>query len=362
MPDLGEAPGSSARMHLALWGLASVVAVVMAWTNYLGAGRDDAFLTLWAGEQLAAGAGIVNHDGEALEISSSLLHTWIVAAIAWTEVVPTYLGNKLAGLCALVLTLGLVVGARRSLAPEAQTRLAALVLVLVILATTPSLLYWTMGGLETPFVVLLWLAVAVSALRVWEEPAAGRLVAFVLAQVLLVGARPEGFVVLALPAGMIGLGMWLRRSVRRYAFCLVLPAGAFAALCLWRLLRFGGLWPNPVYAKTSLGLHRIEAGLHYAGGFCTSSLLVPVMGLVALAVLVRVVLRIARARGAGTLEPEAARDAAVLAPVAVVVVVTVGVGGDWMEFHRFLQPVLPPLLTMGGAEAARVATIGRRGS
>lgn len=70
----------------------------MSVTFFLGAGWDDLFLTLWQGENLAAGHGFVNYDFERVEISSSLLHTPIIALVSLAAPEHTFLWNKALGL------------------------------------------------------------------------------------------------------------------------------------------------------------------------------------------------------------------------------------------------------------------------
>lgn len=140
---------------------------------HLGAGRDDTFITLYAGEQLGAGRGLVGWNGERVEISSSLLHVWLVAALS--KLGPTYLANKLCGLAAGLGLLVLLYRHRARLFPDERSRGISFALATAILATTPSLLYWSLAGLETPFVTLLLLLLATGSLTLWEQPSTGRL-------------------------------------------------------------------------------------------------------------------------------------------------------------------------------------------
>ena len=72
-------------VRVALLLSAVLASVWLGWSRFLGAGRDDMFLTLWSGLQLARGEGLINHDGVPLEVSSSLLHTWVVALLALVD-------------------------------------------------------------------------------------------------------------------------------------------------------------------------------------------------------------------------------------------------------------------------------------
>ena len=67
-------------------------------TYYVGAGRDDTFITFWTGISLAEGHGFVNYNFEQVEMSSSLLHTLIVAVINTFAPNFIYTINKALGL------------------------------------------------------------------------------------------------------------------------------------------------------------------------------------------------------------------------------------------------------------------------
>jgi len=80
-------------ISLALYFYSSIV-------YYLGAGRDDTFITLWTGITLAGGHGLVNYNFEPVEMSSSLLHTVIVAITYILAPNFIYTINKVLGLMA----------------------------------------------------------------------------------------------------------------------------------------------------------------------------------------------------------------------------------------------------------------------
>ena len=134
---------------------------------HAGAGRDDVFITLHAGEQLGAGGGLVGWNGERVEMSTSLLHVWLVAFLSWLG--PTYLSNKLCGLAAGLAVLVVIHRSRELLFPDERSRGLAHALTIGALSTTPSFLYWLLGGLETPFVALLVTLLATSSLALWQE-------------------------------------------------------------------------------------------------------------------------------------------------------------------------------------------------
>ena len=318
-------------VRVALLLSAVLASVWLGWSRFLGAGRDDMFLTLWSGLQLARGEGLINHDGVPLEVSSSLLHTWIVALLALVDAESLVLTNKLVGLAALLGTLVLLAGPGRSLLGRAAESLPALVLVLAITATTPSLVYWSLGGLETGLAVLLWTALPLALVRASEDESQWRALAWIGS--LFVLTRPEGLLVLLLAATLfVLLG---RQSpapgLKRGVLCWILT---FVVVSAWRLVTFDSLWPNPVLAKAGSSL-TVSRGLRYLLSFYTSSWLMAALGAVLMLKLGRAV----RGRSGGGV------SLAVLSAVAAQHAFIIATGGDWMEHHRFLQPIVP-LLTI----------------
>ena len=96
--------------HTVAAGIAALF-VLRCLHNFAGAGHDDTYITLLAAEQLVAGEGLVNANGAAGEIGSSLLHVLIVALVQLLGATDVYLANKLLGLSCGAATLYLVVAA-----------------------------------------------------------------------------------------------------------------------------------------------------------------------------------------------------------------------------------------------------------
>ena len=317
-------------VRVALLLSAVLASVWLGCSRFLGAGRDDMFLTLWSGLQLARGEGLINHDGVPLEVSSSLLHTWVVALLALVDAESLVLSNKLVGLAALLGTLVLLAGPGRSLLGRGAESVPALALVLAITATTPSLVYWSLGGLETGLAVLLWTALPLALARASEDASRWRSLAGIGS--LFVLTRPEGLLVLLLAATLF---VALRDrgpspALKRGALAWLLT---FAAVSAWRLTTFDSLWPNPVLAKADPTLDDVLRGAHYVVGLYTSSWLMAALGAVLLVTLGRAV----RGRVGGDV------TLAVLSAVVAQHAFVVATGGDWMEHHRFLQPIVPLL-------------------
>lgn len=310
---------------------------------YLGAGRDDTFITLWAGEMLAKGAGFVNYNMERVEISSSLLHTLIVMVLAWLAPGYLYTLNKLAGLLAGCAVFALIYRHRQTLLPLREGRFPALLIVLAVLAVLPSFVYWSLGGLETPFVTLLLLLLTIYYLRFWERPSLGNEAALILFQALFLLVRPETFYIIPFTMVFVGFFTWCRGWRTSLLRMLVLPALLFLVLGMIRWHAFGTFFPNPVSAKTGDLSRSVVQGLNYLGEFYRSSYFLLVLGAVNLALVPYFGLLVLRAvKNRDLLKSRAEGKMIFVLGLGITVhLVVILAGGDWMEFYRFMHPVTP---------------------
>ncbi|MBU0753761.1 MAG: hypothetical protein KJ645_01385 [Planctomycetes bacterium] len=320
---------------------------------YLGAGPDDCYITLWAGENLAKGHGMVNHNFEPVEISSSLLHTLMVAGMTLVAPGHTYLINKLAGLIAGMLVFVLICRNRERLFPWPENRFIATCLTCATLAGTPSFLYWSLGGLETPFVALLLLWCALGYVRYFQSPTRKHEVLLIIAQCLMLMVRPEAIYIVPFTAVFIGLYTWSRTARWGLLRIFLVPALFCATLAALRFIFFGSLLPNPAYAKTGTGPLPLETGFNYLLEFYSSSFLSAVFGAaLCLLVLYYAALLFLSFRNRRILADRA--DGSLIFLLGLVLTLHLFVllsGGDWMEYFRFMQQMLPltVILTLGFA-------------
>ncbi|MDD9946026.1 MAG: hypothetical protein OXU20_33590 [Myxococcales bacterium] len=297
--------------------------------RFAGAGHDDAYITLLAAKLLADGHGFVNFNGAPGEIGSSLLHVLILTVWRLASGFDLYLVNKLIGLLCGSATLLLVMHQHRRLfqgkATFAQAWFAAW-----LAAWLPTYGFWTMGGLETPIVALLLLALTCSLTRPSPWPVAATVG-------LLSLARPEGFTYLGVP---LLFGLLTGRDRSWWLRAIGAPLLGFAAVSGARVLFVGYPVPLPVLAKAGgdgLPLRRFGSGVNYVVAFYRASVLGAAM-MPAFVVRAVGLLRM--------LEQKRLRDAptAQLAP-ALVMAVHLGdvivAGGDWMAFYRFMAPIVP---------------------
>lgn len=299
---------------------------------YGNTARDDAFLTYWPALSLADHAEILNYNGERVEQSSTLLHTLSLAflhkllpflalpSLAWGMSIA-------AGFFTLLLT---------ALCLRQQNCNTSAVMVL---ATAPSILFWSASGMETLTSALLFTAI----IFIFQQRDISRKLLLWLAcsALLAVMVRPEVFLVLlAFVIGNLVLQFLTgKRDTIRNHLAITLFASTLAAIAVvsvWRYFYFGSWFPQPVYAKSlPISGQTLLKGYAYlvSGGQSVINQYLAAGGLLAL--LIALCWKQHPHRSAII-------TAAAMALAQMAFVFTTG--GDWMEASRFLVPVLPALI------------------
>ncbi len=336
----------AARLGLSALALLITMAVLI-WPAWLS---DDAFISFRYAQNLVQGHGLVYNPGERVEGYTNFLWT-IMAAVVLRLGGDLVLWSHAAGvLLGLLIATGTYVVATR-LIGAAWALVAAL-----IVATSQSLLLYTArgSGLETGLFALLVLAGGgcyLAALRAAPAPGAFGLAGLLFALAAL--TRPEGVLVL----GLTGLHLlcwllWQRSPASEAAAGTAQPAdpdqrlaasgyrlaplwalaGAFFLVYLpyfaWRFSYYGDLLPNTFYAKTGGGLHQVQRGLTYAGGFALT------LGGPLLLVIVAPWLR-------GWRAALGSWRGYVLPLTLVYSAYIIAVGGDHFRGERFFVPLIP---------------------
>ncbi len=317
----------SMRMALAVTALGVAALAAHAWSLRAFV-VDDAFITFRYARNIAAGLGPVFNPGERVEGFSNPLLTGLLALIAplchGPEALPRV--ARALGLLAGAGTIAIV--ARLPLRGQGWSQALA---ALAIGAST-SFALWTVGGLETvPYACLITATLAVT-LAPLGRPAAHLGAGLLLAAITL--SRPEGVVVAGAFAVVLLRDRTLRRNRAGLAFLLVaavLPALLYLG---FRRAYFGEWLPNTYFAKHIPLALAVPSGFAYLAGFFTRH----GRGLAFLPALFALA-RAHRSRATGiALGVLAAHFAAVVL-----------MGGDWMDEHRFVAPVVP-LLSLPLAE------------
>lgn len=305
----------------------SVYAVSAHWLNFI---QDDAYITYRYVANYLDGHGLVYNIGERVEGFTNF--GWLIYLAFWGALGADYiLLSKVTG---FVLGGGVIILTyltARLLFKDRGVGWAVLPLFLV--AFNQSLAYWSPAGLETAaFAFLTHFSVYAYLKRSrW----------LLLGFLLLVLVRPEG----ALVTALLILAEWSSRwrfplftaRLAVLAFVLSIPFVVFTQFY------YGGILPNPFYAKVGWSGEQLTAGVSYVGeflahyGFLGAALLVPVISLRKLS------------------RPE--RDILLFTLLYLAYVVVIG--GDVLKVHRFCMPVIGLMAILVSLSVNRVASYMR---
>jgi len=319
--------------------LALLILAAHAWTlrDFL---VDDAYISWRYARNIAEGLGPVFNGGERVEGYSNPLYTFLLtlpARFARNDDTLPVVGRVVGFLAALATILTM---ARWPLLAGG----AGPTLALMLTATSTSLALWSVGGLETTLYGWL-IAAALGATLARPLSPGGRLgTGLLLAAVAL--SRPEGIV----PAGALYLIRWLDPDTRRQTRGHLLIGLAFllpiAGYLIFRVSYFGDWLPNTWYAK-KVGLAEAwRKGSWYFVSFVHHNGGKWLYAAAPLAFLDRTRRRLVLT---------ASFVLAAYLPYVLYV------GGDWMDQHRFLVPVVPLIYLMTGLGWGVVIDTIRRG-
>ncbi|MFO1077866.1 MAG: hypothetical protein U1E73_09090 [Planctomycetota bacterium] len=290
---------------------------------------DDAFISLRFADRLLHGHGLTWTAGDAVEGYSNLAWVLATAALGGLGLDLVTAARLLGGLCT---ALGLWLLARAARPHDAKSMLLAALPPLLV-AGTPEVMAWTLGGLEGPMAFLwsCWGLGGLFGLGRAERPAPRRLVTLGVPFALLCLTRPDGPLWIAVAAATL---LATHRSLRT-ALALAAPAAiALAAQLAFRLAYHGDFVPNTGRVKVGLSPDVLLLGLEYVRDALLAS-----PGLGAAALLAATWLAVRRRHGLRWLAPPALAWCAYL----------VTVGGDHFVAYRLFQPVLPALALLVAA-------------
>lgn len=297
---------------------------------------DDAYISFRYSQNFAHGDGLVWNPGERVEGYSNFL--WVIL-LAGTEVVGLGIvePSRWLGFAATAGTLVAVYLLARELSEDAADAAAVFALSALMLVFAAPVAFWTFAGLETPLFVML------VALCLWlhirEDAGAASLPLSAIVALLAALTRPEGLLLAlgilllklvraslqAIPARGVD-----KATVRQIGLWIAVFAVPYAAFLLFRVSYYGSLLPNTYYQKldgqTILSWDRYEYGYQYVKQFWEQYGLVLIFPLPLVPLLLR-----------------ASRPAAIplVAFGAAWTLYVVYAGADFLQFFRFLAPVLP---------------------
>lgn len=336
----------SERFPLVLFGIVLLLSTLNAFHHYLGAGRDDVFITLWAAKTLGTDSWFINYNGELQEISSSILGA-LIAKFAYICCAENYyLANKLFGWGAALTTLTVIWFQQRTFFRYSPAFSA--IATAALLGFNSSFAYWGFGGLETPYyalLILLYVALASRLFCLSGMEVSGRVYhALAIVQIFAILCRPEGFWLIGATLALVLL-YWpadSNRGVRTIKIAVLPPLAFLIALFAIRHGMTGAIFPNPVYAKVSMShLGGFREGWDYLSQFYG----VGVPGILLFGTTILSFTWVGHAAFKRFLShPESIQlESRILVPALCICAYeafVVIVKGDWMEYYRFLVPTL----------------------
>lgn len=329
-----KAPSSSIPLDaipLALWistGLYLVLVLRNAWL------ADDAYITLRTVDHFVHGRGLVWNLGSRVQAYTHPL--WMmVLSVVYFVTREDYFTLILVG--AGVSAAAWVWGARQ-LQPDlsASERSPLPLLALLPLLASPSFVDYSTSGLENPLSHLLVAALAGRAFIGIGDPRA--LERYGLLCALLMLNRLD-YALLCLPAGAwAAVGLWREGvELRRLVWAVFVASAPLLAWEMFSLLYYGMLVPNTALAKLGAGIgtgERVFQGVMY--------LLSTMWRDPALMALLGVGLAVGLAR---------ARTRPLAVGVALYALYVVWIGGDFMMGRFFTAPAFAAALMLGSALA-----------
>lgn len=311
--------------------------------SYLNFVSEDAFISFRFAKHLANGNGLTWNIGEPpVEGFTNFLWVIMSAGAAKLGVELPLFVQVLGMLSSLLILIYAYRFARRLLDLEHVYSL----IPCILLAVSGPFAAWAISGMETNFFGLMILMGCYHMAYYWRFDSRKDLFLCFAALLLATLTRLEGLIIFSIVLGLslvLSIGQ-LKKSIRDFAFPVLLYLFPFLGYFAWRINYFGFLLPNTYYAKTGGGPHQYLRGAIYSGYFLVNFVILP---------LIIIPLLYSWEKGFPTVELNN-RFRTVVAHVrahvgvymcALVPIIytlyIVYIGGDKMAMYRFFVPVLP---------------------
>jgi len=300
--------------------MAAGIAVHIGFIIYFNFTQDDAFITFRYAANFLDGHGLVYNIGERVEGYTNFL--WLLFVIlgklsgagfiTFSKILSAMFG---VGTIIFSYLTGLRIFERKSYLSG---------LSCLVLGAVYSFAYWTVAGLETAAFSFMVIAAIYFYLKNSHLTAA-----FLVLATLL---RPEG--------GLMFLFILIYEILRHNSlsrFAIVLGFIYIIGLLPYAVFKwtyFGGILPNPFYAKTNFSLGQIQNGLEYGGLFFWHYL---GAGLFVLPLLI-------------SIKKWSRPLKIIIAFLTIYMLYIVMIGGDVLKVHRFFVPLyalLIPVIVFG---------------
>ncbi|MCB1615103.1 MAG: hypothetical protein KDI30_03720, partial [Pseudomonadales bacterium] len=130
----------------------SFLVIALGFISYVSTGHDDSHITFWASHTLLEQGEILNYNGDRIEQSSTLLFTLLIAATAFVTTINVIDSGYLLGIFFAGANIAMTLLVAQKAAINRPVALA------IILASSPSYLFWSFSGMETTLTAFCILA------------------------------------------------------------------------------------------------------------------------------------------------------------------------------------------------------------
>ncbi|WP_460028900.1 hypothetical protein [Methyloparacoccus murrellii] len=329
---------------------------------FLAAGRDDTFIMLWSGQNFTPSEWFINYNHDHTEMVSSELAAWIASLTRGLPTTEALLVIKAIGALFFSATLAIIWKNRASFAGSTTYPYLSAGLVLYATGTSTSFAYWCLGGLETAYYAtfLTWMTFSLARdlgnrnLAAAEYSESKKVRADILhrqnrldislAVILsaLVLTRTEGFWPIFAAWIIKKTNQGHHRQRINHYWPLLPPLATFIGLITIRQICTGHYWPSPTYAKVGLSMETLTAGAGYIKNYFTASPWCFIQFLALCETLYTLTCRFARSKSLPN-EPQLHLSYAGLVICGGQIGFTLLSGGNWMEYSRFMAPIVPAL-------------------
>lgn len=330
--------------------LVSVTVTILHSRTFLPFFADDAFISLRYAERLIEGKGLTWTEGRPVEGYTNLLWILFCAGLGAVGIdlvdAARYCGQVGTG-AAVVATIAFVPLAQITpFSGGAARSFIATMLCGLMVALTPAVAVWTIGGLEQPLVMALLAAGLVAVFRVVERPNSSwpDVIMAGVALGCLCLTRADGAVLGAgITAGLIFSRSFSAERRKHLLFAAGLAILIFLGQLVFRRVYYGEYVPNSAYVKVAFTTDRLMDGLRY---FAAA---MPYWGGLFFVVLITIIDGLRRRTSRRFSIVIGATFMAWCAHVLIV-------GGDIFPAHRHLLPLVPLAALLVGTFLSSVET------
>ncbi len=334
-----------ARRRAWEWVVLGLCAAFLAYwqSRYVGYIKDDAFISMRYARNLAEGQGLVFNPGDRLEGYTNFLWVILLTPAFWLGVDPVTWAKAL-GCLAGQAGVWLSHAVARQLGGDRPS--VAALLAPIFWVTSPSVVLWSMGGLEPTWMACLCGGSVYIVMRIVDRPdgapIAPRLgisLAALLSLAILL--RPDSHAIVLVALAGAALDRLRRRRLDQLWVTTFLAVLAVALpYHLFRRFYFGDWLPNTFYVKAAAGPEVWKAGGKYVLELITFGANPAIFGLAGLS------LFLPGRRWASRLIAAAA--------VGGFLLYLVKIGRDEMKWFRLYLPVYPLAIGLAADALARL--------